>query len=142
MNANPAAATVLSSLQKVLHAVRMTLTMALATGLLAALVSPAAWSRTVLDLDTRHQPVLLQDWGDYWIDPGGQLSPQQVSAATNLRWQPTQRQTIYPLTTGQALWIRFSVPPAPGYRALVCRGALPGHQPGVAIHAGWLWPME
>ena len=113
MTANQAASAATASLQKILHALRMMLTMTLATGLLAALVSPAAWSRTVLDLDARHQPVLLQDWGDYWIDPGGQLSPQQVSAATTLRWQPTQRQTIYPITTGQALWIRFSVPPAP-----------------------------
>ena len=32
---------------------------------LAALFSPA-WGRTVLDLDIRQQPVLLQDWGDYW----------------------------------------------------------------------------
>ena len=113
MTANQAASAATASLQKILHALRMMLTMTLATGLLAALVSPAAWSRTVLDLDARHQPVLLQDWGDYWVDPGGQLSPQQVSAATTLRWQPTQRQTIYPITTGQALWIRFSVPPAP-----------------------------
>ena len=87
--------------------------MALATVLLAALASPAAWSRTVLDLDALHQPVLLQDWGDYWVDTAGQMSVQQLSAAKDIRWQPTQRQTIYPVTTGGALWIRFSVPPAP-----------------------------
>ncbi len=87
--------------------------MGLAMVFLTALLSPAAWSRTVLDLDARHQPVLLQDWGDYWIDTSGQLSPQQVSASTTLPWQPAQRQTIYPISTGQALWIRFAVPPAP-----------------------------
>ena len=75
MTANQAASAATASLQKILHALRMMLTMTLATGLLAALVSPAAWSRTVLDLDARHQPVLLQDWGDYWIDPGGPPPP-------------------------------------------------------------------
>lgn len=113
MTANPAAGAGNSGLQKILPVLRTLLVVALVTVLLAALMSPAAWSRTVLDLDAQHQPVLLQDWGDYWIDSGGQLSAQQVSAATTLRWQATQRQTIYPITTGQALWVRFSVPPAP-----------------------------
>lgn len=94
-------------------AVQIVWTLALLAGLLAALVSPATWARTVLDLDTPNQPVLLKDWGDYWLDTGGQLTAQQVSATATIKWQLTQQQSIYPLSTGQALWIRFSVPPAP-----------------------------
>lgn len=75
-------------------------------------VSPA-WSRTVLDLDAKQQPVALKDWGDYWIDTSGQLTAAQVASSSNSPWQPTESRPIYPITVGQALWIRFSVPPAP-----------------------------
>jgi GGDEF domain-containing protein len=84
----------------------------LALGLLL-LGGTAAFARTVLDLDTRTQPVALKDWGDYWIDPTGSLTPEQVSGSTTLAWQPTEREKTYPLTTGEALWVRFTVPPAP-----------------------------
>ena len=113
MTANTAAATDTARLMKPLHAVQTLFYWLFAAVLLGALASPTVWARTVLDLDAQNQPVLLKDWGDYWVDPGGQLSAQQISEATTLRWQPTQRQAIYPLSTGQALWIRFSVPPAP-----------------------------
>ncbi len=81
--------------------------------LLAGIMANTAWSRTVLDLDTQQQPVALKDWGDYWIDATGKLTASQVGTAAGAVWQPTQSQTIYPMTTGQALWIRFTVPPAP-----------------------------
>lgn len=89
--------------------------MALLTVLLAVtgMASTSAWSRTVLDLDVRHQPVSLKDWGDYWIDTTGQMNAAQISSDSQVRWQSTQSNIIYPLTTGQALWIRFTVPPAP-----------------------------
>ena len=80
--------------------------------LLGMLVNPA-WSRTVLDLDVKQQPVPLKDWGDYRVDITGLLTAPQIAAAPNANWQPTQEQAIYPLTVGQALWIRFTVPPAP-----------------------------
>ena len=80
---------------------------------LTALASPSAGSRTVLDLDIRQQPVALQDWGDYWIDTTGQLGPEQLASAPGIAWQATNRQAIYPVTEGQALWIRLTVPPAP-----------------------------
>lgn len=85
----------------------------LATGLLAALVTPSAWSRSVLDLDVQHQPVAMLDWADYWIDSSGKLTASQVASAQNLPWRPTDQQLIYPSDAGQALWIRFRVPPAP-----------------------------
>ena len=91
------------------------LALAAATVLLvaASLVSTSAWSRTVLDLDVQKQPVPLKDWGDYWIDTTGQMTAAQVFAASANNWQATQASTIYPVTVGQALWIRFTVPPAP-----------------------------
>ena len=79
----------------------------------AVLTAASATARTVLDLDAQQQPVALQDWGDYWVDTTGQLTPQQIATSPNVTWQATNRQTVYPLKAGQALWVRFTVPPAP-----------------------------
>lgn len=84
---------------------------ALALLLVAAAVPTAA--RTVLELDARNQPVALADWGDYWIDPGAQKSVEQVAGDPALLWQAALTRGIYPLQPRQALWIRFTVPPAP-----------------------------
>ena len=83
--------------------------------LLAAtgMASTSAWSRTVLDLDVQQQPVALKDWGDYMVDSTGQLNAAQVFSTGPSNWKPTQSNTIYPISSGQALWIRFTVPPAP-----------------------------
>ena len=78
-----------------------------------SMASTSAWSRTVLDLDVQQQPVALKDWGDYWIDTTGKMTAAQVFAARTNNWQPTQSDIIYPVKVGQALWIRFAVPPAP-----------------------------
>ena len=79
----------------------------------AGLASTSAWPRTVLDLDVQQQPVALKDWGDYWLDSTGQMTAAQVYASSTSQWQPTQPNMIYPVTAGQAVWIRFVVPPAP-----------------------------
>ena len=72
-----------------------------------------AFARTVLDLDPAHQPVALADWGDAWMDDSGAKTLAQVAEGTGIDWQPTQQGAIHALTTGKALWIRFTVPPAP-----------------------------
>lgn len=84
----------------------------LAALVLAASTAPAA-ARTVLDLDPRHQPIALADWGDYWIDPAADKAIEQVAADPRLNWQPTLANGIYPLQPRQVLWIRITVPPAP-----------------------------
>ncbi|MGB4115843.1 MAG: 7TM diverse intracellular signaling domain-containing protein [Polaromonas sp.] len=91
------------------------LVLATATVLLvfAGMASTAAWSRTVLDLDVQQQPVALKDWGDYWIDTTGQMTAERAFAANPADWKPTQSDAIYPVKSGQSLWIRFTVPPAP-----------------------------
>ena len=81
--------------------------------LLLVLTSQAALARTVLELDPRHQPVALADWGDYWIDTRAEKTVEEVAAGTSLPWQATLMHGIYPLPARQALWIRFTVPPAP-----------------------------
>ena len=81
-------------------------------GVLAMLFSPVH-ARSVLDLDPGKQPVLLADWGDYWIDTSAQLSASQVDTSADARWLPTPLRNVYPLKQGQALWIRFTIPPAP-----------------------------
>jgi GGDEF domain-containing protein len=89
------------------------LVISLFMGSLLALTSLDARSRTVLDLDTQTEPVALQDWGDYWIDTTGQFTPEQVAATPDIPWKPTHGNAIYPVTSGQAMWVRFNVPPAP-----------------------------
>ena len=84
-----------------------------AGALLMIMAAAPALGRTVLDLDTAQQPVPLQDWGDAWIDPAGESTAEQVSAGKGIDWAPTRQGGIYPLSTGKALWIRFTVPPAP-----------------------------
>ena len=84
--------------------------------LVLCLTNGVASARTVLDLDTAHQPVPLQDWGDWWLDSDGKATPAQVESGTTaaaITWLPTRQSAIYPLSAGQALWIRFTVPPAP-----------------------------
>ncbi len=81
--------------------------------LLLVLASQAALARTVLELDPDQQPVALADWGDYWIDTTAQKTVQDIAADGGLPWQATLARNIYPLQPGQALWIRFTVPPAP-----------------------------
>ncbi|MGE0330663.1 MAG: 7TM diverse intracellular signaling domain-containing protein [Ramlibacter sp.] len=80
--------------------------------LLGMLLPAAAWARTVLDLDAAKQPVALNDWGDYWIDPSGQATPEAVDGGA-ASWQPTRAPAVYALRSGQVLWVRFTVPPAP-----------------------------
>lgn len=80
--------------------------------LLVVFAVPAA-ARTVLELDVARQPVPLLDWGDAWIDDGGNARPDEVAGNAALPWQPTRTQGVYQLTTGRDLWVRFTVPPAP-----------------------------
>src|SRR4030095_10092167 len=80
--------------------------------LAASLIGPAL-GRTVLDLDPDHQPVALQDWGDAWMDTTGEAIVDKVATDRTIAWAPTRQGEIYPLSTGKALWIRFTVPPAP-----------------------------
>jgi two-component system, sensor histidine kinase LadS len=82
-------------------------------GALLALTSVEAHARTVLDLDTRTQPVALKDWGDYFIDSTGELTADQVSSSADMAWQPTHPDATYPVTPRSAVWVRFTVPPAP-----------------------------
>ena len=72
-----------------------------------------AWGRTVLDLDTTRQPVELQDWGDSWIDASGSATVDGVASNQAIPWAPTRQLAIHRLNTGNALWIRFTIPPAP-----------------------------
>ena len=82
-------------------------------GLCLLLASVTAQARNVLDLDASKQPVALGDWGEYWIDNGVQRGPDEVDASTAINWLPNPERGIYPLKPGQALWIRFTIPPAP-----------------------------
>jgi len=81
----------------------------LATILFAA----QAGAREVLRFDTSHQPVMLHDAGEAWVDSSGQAKVRDVVRDTSIRWHPTGDNNIYKLDQGQALWLRFTVPPAP-----------------------------
>ena len=81
--------------------------------LLAAMATPAAWGRTVLDLDTALQPVPLLDWGDTWLDTDGRTPVERVAGGAAIPWKPSRQDAIYPLAPGRVLWVRFTIPPAP-----------------------------
>jgi len=80
--------------------------------LLAASALPALGAPLVLAAD--RQPVALHDAGDAWIDDGADASVEAVAADPAIRWEPTHDGAIYQLSTGKALWLRFTVAPAPG----------------------------
>lgn len=93
--------------------VRIARVIVTAAWLLALWGSAPALARDILELDAAQQPVHLRDWGDTWIDPAGAAQVQQVVASTSIPWQPTHEGEIYRLNARQALWIRFTIPPAP-----------------------------
>jgi two-component system, sensor histidine kinase LadS len=70
----------------------------------------AAQARAAVQMDMAHQPVALAG-GEAWIDPTGEASAETVAADRTIAWKPAEPGTIYPLTTGKALWFRFSIAP-------------------------------
>ena len=84
-----------------------------ASMLVAACLLPPVHARTVLDLDAAVQPVPLLNWGDAWTDPAGEATVERVASDATIPWAPTTQPAIYPMTTGKALWFRFTIPPAP-----------------------------
>lgn len=85
--------------------------LAIAALLFALAPAGAAQARAAVQLDIAHQPVALQDEGEAWIDESGEASAEQVASDSTIAWKPASPGTIYPLTTGKALWFRFSISP-------------------------------
>jgi two-component system, sensor histidine kinase LadS len=76
-------------------------------------IAGEAAAREALRFDTSRQPVMLHDAGDAWVDEGGKASVEDVVHDTGIRWHSTNDNNIYKLDKGQALWVRFTAPPAP-----------------------------
>ncbi|MDB5899987.1 MAG: diguanylate cyclase [Ramlibacter sp.] len=72
-----------------------------------------AHARTILTLDPEHQPLMLQDAGDAWLDETGKATVQEVASQKGITWHATAPETIYKLAGGKAVWVRFTVPPSP-----------------------------
>ncbi|MBC5786056.1 diguanylate cyclase [Ramlibacter sp. USB13] len=77
------------------------------------LLAGTAGARTALRFDTGQQPVMLHDAGDAWVDDSGKADVQAVVSDPSIKWHATGDNNIYRLDKGQALWVRFTVPPAP-----------------------------
>lgn len=86
---------------------------ALALVLSCLLSLTGAYGRTILDLDEIRQPVLLQDWGDGWVDATGTKTIEQIAALPSTAFSPTGGGRRYFLAPGEALWIKLGIPPAP-----------------------------
>lgn len=80
---------------------------------LAALALGPAAARTVLTFDPGHQPVMLRDAGEAWLDEKGQARIEDVAGNPHVRWHATNDTNIYRLDKGEALWVRFTVPATP-----------------------------
>ncbi len=83
-------------------------------GLVLVLTLPDAAAGTVQGLNSRAQPVDLQDSGDYWIDTSGQFTPEQVASSSEIAWKPTRTDAVYPVRSGDSVWVRFSAMPPSG----------------------------
>jgi len=81
--------------------------------LAAALGADTAAAREVLRFDTTRQPVMLASSGEAWVDDSGKAGVEDVMLDAGIPWHATGDDHIYKLDKGQALWIRFTVPPAP-----------------------------
>jgi two-component system, sensor histidine kinase LadS len=77
----------------------------------AAGLAGAVQARPAVQMDMAHQPVALQDAGEAWIDESGEAAAEQLAADSTIAWKPAQPGQIYHLTTGKALWFRFSIAP-------------------------------
>lgn len=102
-----------SSFARTVRALLAGVNMCLLAGSALALTSPNASARTVPDLDTSAQPVALQDSGDYWIDSSGRFTAEQVAGGADIPWKPTRADAVYPVTSGDSMWVRFNMPPLP-----------------------------
>lgn len=80
-------------------------------------------ARQILDLDIKHQPVALADWGDQLVDAEGKMTLRSVLSQ---KLKATTSITGYEqLPIGAAHWIRFTVPPAPDAQRWYLRLATP-----------------
>ncbi len=87
---------------------------ALALVFLALLLAPGSttvFAMAPAELDAAKQPIALTSSGEYWIDPQAILTPEQLASRTDLNWAALPARGIYPLKSGQTLWIRFTVAP-------------------------------
>lgn len=87
--------------------------LSLLAGSVLAQPSPQENSRPALELATPSQPVALRNSGEYWIDPSGLLTPEQIAGNAGIAWQRLRGEAVYPLTSGNSMWIRFRVRPMP-----------------------------
>lgn len=71
--------------------------------------APAA--AQLVELEARGQPVPLGASGESWIDAGGTARVEDVAADRSIDWQPMQPHPVYRLAPGNALWVRFFLPP-------------------------------
>jgi GGDEF domain-containing protein len=68
-------------------------------------------ARGVLNLSSTHQPVMLEDAGDAWLDDTAATKIEEVAGNPKIDWHPTDSRKIYKTAGKKALWIRFTVPP-------------------------------
>ena len=113
-------------------------------GLLACLLftvgGGGASARTILDLDVQRQPVSLADWGDWWLDESGRSGLDDVLKLPESAFRPTAERQLYPVKPGEALWIRFTVPPAPDFERWYLQLPNPGLNKATLFtraDAGW-----
>ncbi|TFZ05274.1 diguanylate cyclase [Ramlibacter henchirensis] len=83
---------------------------AFALALLLAGVPRPAWAEgAVVTLDGAAGQQSLDAAGHAWLDVTGRSGVDAVARDAGIAWSSTQAGTIYPLRSGQSLWIRFTL---------------------------------
>ncbi len=62
-------------------------------------------------LDAAAAHVSLDTAAQFWTDTSNEATPDQLAWDPAVPWRATKAGTVYPLRTGQALWLRFWVTP-------------------------------
>ena len=84
--------------------------MAALIGLAALLFAPISWAAgpTVV-LDPARQPQRLLGAGEFWLDPTGTSTIEQVTHDQGVPWKMISENEIFQLQRQRALWVRFTV---------------------------------
>lgn len=83
--------------------------LAVLLGLAAWLFASLCWGASTVVLDPAQQPQRLLGAGEFWLDPKGDSTIEQVTGDIAVPWKTISASEIFLLQRNRALWVRFTV---------------------------------